>query len=115
MSKPYDFEFITGALGLVRYSGGAFNPAHVVTINYAPAGDDLIITLTESEVIRLTEADALEMETMIRQRQDDIKAKQREQIKEQILTQHSVIQEINNNPAPGHIVPPTLLMKGKRH
>jgi len=113
--EKYDFDFITGALGLVPYRGGAFNPAQVVTINQAPVGDDLIITLTENETIRLSPVDVLEMEFLIRKRQDEVKTKQREAIKEQMLTQQSVIEEINNRPAPGHIVPPSLIMKKGRH
>ena len=112
--KKYDFDFITGALGLVPYRGGAFNPAQVIRTTQIE-NDRLIITLTEGCIIDLNALDVLEMEMLIRKRQDEIKIKQREQIKEQMLTQQSVIEEINSRPAPGHIVPPSLIMKKGRN
>jgi len=112
--KKYDFDFITGALGLVPCQEGAFNPAQVVTVRRTE-DNHMIISLTEAEVIHLHSDDVAKMEANIRKRQDEIKIKQREQIKEQMLTQQSVIEEINNRPAPGHIVPPSLIMKKGRH
>lgn len=105
MSEKYDFDFITGALGLVPHPGGAFNPAQVVMVHKTD-DNGLVIVLTDEDVIKLHPEHVEEMEAMIRKRQDEVKARRREEIKEQILAQQSVIDELNNRPAPGHIVPP---------
>jgi len=109
----YDFDFITGALGLVPHRGGAFNPAQVLRVQQTD-DEGMMIILSHGSRIDLNALDVLEMEMLIRKRQDEIKAKQREAMKEQILTQQSVVDELNSKPQAGHIIPP-FLGKGRRN
>lgn len=110
----YDFDFITGALGLARYHEGAFNPAQVIRIIQMRSGHCWIyLRDLAHDPIECTPEQMVEIEALIRKRQIQAKANQREMIKEQLLAQAQAMTELNAKPQPASGIP--IIGRGGRH
>ena len=82
----YDFDFITGALGLVPYYGGALNPAQIVKIDQSDTGfcyihlRDFANEGVRYQPIQCSPQQMCELESAIRKRQDEVKKNLSERI-----------------------------------
>jgi hypothetical protein len=105
----YDFNFITLALGLVPAERGkvALNPG-AISHMYKGENGQVAIIMHGGANISLTAEDMAELEETIKRRGEDAKAIQKEAMRNQLLTQQEVIQELSGRvqtPIIGSAVP----------
>lgn len=113
---PYDFEFITFALGLVPILNGeaAISLANIASIERPEEGDGWILTLINDQEYTLTEEDMANLDRLLRDR----KAKRKDSIKDEYTAQMAAQAELQGNVAPaGNMVgiDGRLLKKGRFH
>lgn len=106
----YDFEFITRSLGLIPIGNhNAINPGAIISLEVGE--DRTVITLHGEARYFLDPEDMAKLEETIKRRNEEAKQLQREAVKENILAQHEIVQELNNRVA----APPMILgMPGKK-
>ena len=108
--EPYDFEFITFALGLVPILNGdaAINLANIASFAKAEEGDGWILTLINDEEYALTEDDMINLDQLLKDR----KANRKNIIKDEMAAQLHAQAELQGGvqQASGVIVNP----RGKR-
>jgi len=100
----YDFGFIALALGLVPVSKdrAGINPGAIV---YLTRDDDgATITMHGGKEIYLTPDDLTELEETIKRRGEEAKAIQKEAMRNQMIAQQEVFQEVNSRVQPGQII-----------
>lgn len=109
----YDFDYITRSLGLIPIHAGrdAVNPGAIVCLETTDS--ETVITLHGGERFHLVPSAMIELEQTIRRREEEVKARQRENVKEQILAQHEIVQELNNRVQPGMIIGEPLGKRGR--
>jgi hypothetical protein len=101
-SLPFDFEFITFALGLVPICNGdaAISLGNISSIAKAEEGDGWTLTMANDEEYDLGLDDMITLERLLKDR----KAKRKENIKDEISAQLQAQSELQNNVSPGRIV-----------
>ena len=100
--EPYDFEFITFAMGLVPICNGeaAINLANIASVAKAEDGDGWILTLINDEEYALTDDDMVNLEQLLKDR----KSRRKDVVKEEIAAQIQATAELQGGVQPGKIV-----------
>jgi hypothetical protein len=101
-AEPFDFEFITFALGLVPICNGdaAISLASIASLAKAEEGDGWLLTLINDEEYQLGDDDMITLERLLKDR----KANRKNNIKDEIAAQLQAQAEMQGNVAPGRIV-----------
>jgi hypothetical protein len=104
---PYDFDFITQALGLIPINGGetAIAPGAITDITREENGD-WTITLGNASAYTLEPEDMTEFEQTIKERAESQKFIQKEAMRNQAKMQIEVMAEMQASVQPGMIVGP---------
>ena len=101
----FDLNFIFLSLGLMPVGDGqsAINPQAIASINCA-TGHYVITVQGDDHKYLLDDAQMIEFEKMIRRRSEEAKTIQREMIRQQIINQTEVMQELNSGISRGAII-----------
>lgn len=114
-AEPYDFEFITFALGLVPICNGeaAISLSNISSLAKAEDGEGWLLTMISDEEYPLGEDDMINLERLLRDR----KSRQKDHIKDQMTAQLQAQQELQNGvqQAGAVIVDGRLAKKGRFH
>ena len=114
-AEPYDFEFITFALGLVPICNGeaAISLSNISSLAKAEEGEGWLLTMISDEEYSLGEDDMINLERLLRDR----KAKQKDHIRYNMAAQIQAQQELQNGvqQAGAVIVDGRLAKKGRFH
>lgn len=96
-AEPYDFEFITFALGLVPICNGeaAISLSNISSLAKAEEGEGWLLTMISDEEYSLSHDDMIGLERLLRDR----KAKQKDHIKDNLTAQIQAQQELQNGVA----------------
>jgi len=101
-AEPYDFEFITFALGLVPICNGdaAISLNSIASLAKAEEGEGWILTTINNEEYDLGLDDMITLERLLKDR----KANRKNNIKDEIAAQLQAQAEMQGNVSPGRIV-----------
>lgn len=114
-TEPYDFEFITFALGLVPICNGeaAISFSNISSLAKAEEGEGWLLTMISDEEYSLGEDDMINLERLLRDR----KAKQKDHIRDNMAAQIQAQQELQSGvqQAGAVIVDGRLGKKGRFH
>lgn len=101
-AEPYDFEFITFAMGMIQICNGnaGINVANIASIERAEEGDDWILTMINDQEYTLTPDDMANLDRHLRDR----KAKRKDVIKDEYVAQNQAQVELSGGVQPGRIV-----------
>jgi|SRR5215813_2221195 len=104
--SDFNFEFITLALGLIPIQAGmeAINPGAVTGIQLDPPSGKWILYMHGGTKHVLSNEDMIELESTIKRRGMEAQAIQKEAVRQQIMTQNEVINEINRGVTAGGII-----------
>lgn len=100
--EPYDFEFITFALGLVPICNGeaAISLSNISSIAKAEEGEGWLLTMISDEEYSLGEDDMITLERLLRER----KSKRKDFLKEEMAAQLQAQSELQNGLQSAQIV-----------
>lgn len=92
--EPYDFEFITFALGLVPICNGeaAISLGNISSLAKAEDGEGWLLTMISDEEYPLGEDDMINLERLLRER----KAKRKDSIRDEMIAHGHAQAEIQN-------------------
>jgi hypothetical protein len=101
-AEPYDFEFITFALGLVPICNGnaAISLGNIASLAKSEEGEGWMLTMINDEEYDLGLDDMINLEKLLKDR----KANRKNNIKDEISAQLQANAEIQGNVSPGRIV-----------
>lgn len=101
-AEPYDFEFITFALGLVPICNGeaAISLSNISSIAKAEEGDGWLLTMISDEEYSLGEDDMITLERLLRGR----KSRRKDFVKEEMAVQLQAQTELQNGLQQAQIV-----------
>jgi len=94
----FNFEFMTMALGLIPIQAGlaAINPGAITSMQIDGSTGKWILSMHGGTKYILTNEDMIELEETIKRRAEEGKAIQKEAMRQQIVTQNEVINELNS-------------------
>lgn len=106
MSKKFDFEFVTAALGLLPIQAGmaAINPGAITSVQIDGASGKWIMVMHGGTKYILTDDDMAELEETMKRRNEEAQIVQKEVMRRQLITQQEVFTELNNRVQPGQII-----------
>jgi hypothetical protein len=101
-AEPFDFEFITFALGLVPICNGdaAISLNSIASLAKAGEGEGWLLTLVNDEEYQLHDDDMITLEQLLKDR----KTNRKNNIKEEITAQLQAQAELQGAVSPGRIV-----------